>query len=59
MWVWGFIVLFIVSLLLFGYVVDRKTDRYQSINDKKTKEGLEEIKDEVQKNNPPNHHTFF
>ncbi|WP_157842691.1 MULTISPECIES: hypothetical protein [Bacillus] len=51
---WLYVLLFVVALLVFGYVLDRKTDRYKSINDKKAKEGLETIKDDVQKQNPPN-----
>ncbi|MFE8700014.1 hypothetical protein ACFYKX_05175 [Cytobacillus sp. FJAT-54145] len=53
-WVWGFVLLSVVSLLLFGYFLDKKTDRYKSITDEKSKAGLEEIKDEAQKHNPPN-----
>ena len=51
---WLYVLIFVVALLVFGYVLDKKTDRYKSINDKKAKEGLEAIKDEAQKQNPPN-----
>ncbi|MBN6888719.1 hypothetical protein ACUXCC_003681 [Cytobacillus horneckiae] len=53
-WLWGVVLLIFVSLLLFGYLLDKKTDRYKSINDKKTKEGQEDVKDKTQKHNPPN-----
>lgn len=51
---WGFVLFFVVSFLLFGYFIDKKTDRYKLINDKKAKEGQEAIKDKAQKHNPPN-----
>lgn len=58
--VWTFVGLFIVALLLFGYFLDKKTNRYKRISDKNAKEGLEEIKDETQKHNPPNsNHTSW
>ena len=42
----------VVSFLVFGYLLDRKTDRYKSISDKKLKEGIESIKDEAQRQGP-------
>lgn len=53
---WLYVLVFVVALLVFGYVLDKKTDRYKSINDKKAKEGLEAIKDDAQKNTPPTTH---
>ncbi|MCT8139933.1 hypothetical protein H1D32_20865 [Anaerobacillus sp. CMMVII] len=52
--VWYLILLFVVSLLVLGYFIDRRTDRYKSVTDKKVKENIEKIKDETQKHNPPN-----
>ncbi|MFC4323073.1 hypothetical protein [Litchfieldia salsa] len=52
--VWIFVGLFIAVLLLFGYFLDKKTNRYKQISDKNVKDGQESIKDEAQKHNPPN-----
>ncbi|MBD8070092.1 hypothetical protein [Bacillus sp. PS06] len=51
---WGIVLISVVLLLLFGYLLDKTTNRYKQMNDKNAKEGLETIKDETQKNNPPN-----
>ncbi|MCG1023180.1 hypothetical protein [Sutcliffiella horikoshii] len=52
---WGIILIIIVSFLLFGFLLDRKTDRYKSMSDKKVKDGIEGIKDETQRQGgPPN-----
>lgn len=51
---WGIILLAVLSLLLFGYLVDKKTDRYKEMSDKEIKEGIEHIKDETERLNPPN-----
>ena len=51
---WIFVGLFFFVLLLFGFIVDKKTNRYKRISDKNAKDGLESIKDDIQKHNPPN-----
>ncbi|MFE7064316.1 hypothetical protein ACFVAD_19485 [Sutcliffiella sp. NPDC057660] len=56
---WGIVFLFVVSFLLFGYLMDKRTDRYKSMNDKKMKEGIEAIKDETQKHHIPNNNNHF
>lgn len=49
---WIIVIIVVVSFLLFGFLLDRKTDRYKSMSDKKVKEG---IKDETLKQGgPPN-----
>jgi hypothetical protein len=52
--IWGCVVLFVFLLLIFGYCLDKKTDRYKRINNKSVNEGQESIKDEAQKHNPSN-----
>lgn len=49
---WIVVSLVVVSFLVFGYLLDRKTDRYKSISDKKVKEGIESIKDKTQRQGP-------
>ncbi|MBE4909877.1 hypothetical protein IMZ08_17720 [Bacillus luteolus] len=51
---WIIVILVVASFLVFGLLVDRKTDRYKSIEDKNIKEGIETIKDDYQKQNHPN-----
>ncbi|KMJ57385.1 hypothetical protein AB685_15240 [Bacillus sp. LL01] len=50
----GVVTLVVVSFLVFGYLLDRKTDRYKSMSDMKVKEGIESIKDEAQRQGPAN-----
>ncbi|WBL17046.1 hypothetical protein [Sutcliffiella sp. NC1] len=58
--VWSIVGVFVVALLLFGYILDRKSNRYRGMSDKGAKGGLESIKDETQKQNPPNsNHTSW
>ncbi|QVY63449.1 hypothetical protein [Cytobacillus gottheilii] len=52
--VWSFVGMFVVALLLFGYFLDKKTNRYKRISDKNAKDSQELMKDEAQKHNPPN-----
>lgn len=49
---WIVVSLVVVSFLVFGYLLDRKTDRYKSMSDKNMKEGIESIKDEAQRQGP-------
>lgn len=51
---WIVVSIVVVSFLVFGYVLDRKTVRYKSMSDKKAKEGMESIKDETQRQGPAN-----
>ncbi|WP_246941463.1 hypothetical protein [Bacillus pinisoli] len=52
--VWSVVGFLVIAILLFGYLLDKKTNRYKRISDKKAKDGMESIKDETQKHNPPN-----
>ncbi len=52
--IWGVVAAVIVGSLAFGYLVDRKSDRYKRMSDQKVKSGIEEIKDESQKGLPTN-----
>lgn len=52
--VWGIVLFVVISLLIFGYLVDKKTDRYKEMSDKEMKQGIEQIKDKAEKMNPPN-----
>lgn len=52
--VWIVVILVVTAFLVFGFLVDRKTDRYKLMKDKNIKEGIETIKDDYQKHNPPN-----
>lgn len=54
-WLWGIVLHFVILLLLLGYFLDKKTDRYKRINNKSAKDGQESVKDETQKQNPPNY----
>ncbi|WP_417899907.1 hypothetical protein ABN702_06400 [Bacillus haimaensis] len=56
---WGIVFLFVISFLLFDYFLDKRTDRYKSMNDKKMKDGIEAIKDETQKHHNPNNNNHF
>ncbi|WP_404469853.1 hypothetical protein [Sutcliffiella horikoshii] len=49
---WIVVSIVVVAFLVFGYLLDRKTDRYKSMSDKKVKEGIESIKDEAQRQGP-------
>ncbi|MGD6776695.1 hypothetical protein [Sutcliffiella horikoshii] len=49
---WIVVSIVVVAILVFGYLLDRKTDRYKSMSDKKVKEGIETIKDEAQRQGP-------
>ncbi|MBM7660529.1 uncharacterized membrane-anchored protein YhcB (DUF1043 family) [Bacillus mesophilus] len=51
---WVVVVIGVISVLVFGYLMDRRTDRYKTLSDKKVKEGIESIKDDTQKHNPTN-----
>jgi hypothetical protein len=37
--IWVFILFFVAGLLLFGFIIDKNTDRYKTMSDKKTRDG--------------------
>ncbi|WP_456275109.1 hypothetical protein [Bacillus sp. AK128] len=51
---WGIVSLIVISFLIFGFLIDNRTNRYKSLHDQKVKESIEEVKDETQKQNPSN-----
>lgn len=50
--VYGIILFCVTALLTFGYLVDKRTEHYKTMTDKKAKEEIEAIKDETQGHNP-------
>lgn len=50
---WGIVLIVVVGFLLFGFLLDRKTDRYKLMTDKKVKSDIESHKDEAQKQSYP------
>ncbi|MBM7621219.1 preprotein translocase subunit SecG [Bacillus tianshenii] len=57
---WGIVILFVAAFLILGYIIDKRTDRYKSNDDRKTKDQIEAVKDETQKHhNPANNNHFL
>ncbi|RXJ04475.1 hypothetical protein DS745_03580 [Anaerobacillus alkaliphilus] len=51
---WGIVLLVIIGFVVFGYLVDKRSDRYRRMSDKNVKSGIEAVKDQTQKQNPSN-----